>query len=211
MRAAMALKVLGLAGSPRRQGNTELLLDQVLHGAASQGAKTEKIVISRLKIGPCLACDRCFETGRCVQRDDYQPVYPKLIEAERIVLATPIFFLGVSAQAKTLIDRCQSLWARKYVLKDPLPPTSTGLQRQGFLVSTAGGAKTSFDCAKKTMRAFLDALDAQYGGELLFPGVDEKGAILKHPTALQDAFALGESLARKGKSNATPTTYHLRV
>ncbi|NIN68134.1 MAG: flavodoxin family protein, partial [Anaerolineae bacterium] len=118
-------------------------------------------------------------TGRCVQRDDYQLVYPKLIEAERIVLATPIFFLGVSAQAKALIDRSQCLWARKYVLKDPLPPTGRGLRRQGFLVSTAGGAKTSFDCAKKIMRAFLDTLDAQYGGELLFPGVDEKGDVLK--------------------------------
>ena len=195
----MALRVLGLAGSPRRQGNTELLLDRVLDGAASQGAETKKIVISRLKIAPCRECDRCFETGRCAVQDDYQLVYAKLIEAERIVFAVPIFFLGLSAQAKTLIDRCQCLWARKYVLKDPLPPTDTGLQRQGFLISTAGGAKTSFDCAKRTMRAFLDTLDAQYGGELLFPGVDEKGAISSQPTALEEAFALGRSLSLRGE------------
>ncbi len=195
----MALKVLGLAGSPRRQGNTELLLDRVLDGAASRGAETEKIVVSGLRIAPCRECDRCFETGRCAVQDDYQLVYAKLIEAERIVFAVPIFFLGLSAQAKTLIDRCQCLWARKYVLKDPLPPTHTGLQRQGFLISTAGGAKTSFDCAKRTMRAFLDTLDAQYGGELLFPGVDEKGAISSHPTALEEAFALGRSLSLRGE------------
>lgn len=190
----MALKVLGLAGSPRRQGNTELLLDRVLDGAASHGAATEKIVISRLQIAPCTACNECFETGRCAVEDDYQLVYPKLIEAERIVLAVPIFFLGVSAQAKTLIDRCQCLWSRKYMLKDPLPSTDTGLQRQGFLVCTAGGVKTGFGCAKKTMRAWLDTLDAEYGGDLLFPGVDQKGAILSHPTAMDEAFALGKSL-----------------
>ena len=195
----MALSVLGLAGSPRRHGNTESLLDQVLAGAASQGAETDKIVIRRLEIAPCIACDKCFETGRCVVQDDYQLVYPKLIVAERIVLASPIFFLGVSAQAKALIDRCQCLWARKYVLKEPLPPTGTGLQRQGFLVSTAGGAKTSFDCARKTMRAFLDTLDAQYAGELLFADVDEKGAILSHPTALEEAFALGKSISFQGE------------
>ncbi len=193
------MKVLGLAGSPRRQGNTELLLDRVLDGAASQGAETEKIVISRLIIAPCKECDKCFETGRCVQEDDYQSVYQRLIEAERIVLAAPVFFTGVSSQVKALIDRCQCLWARKYVLKDPLPPTGTGYRRQGFLVSTAGGAKTSFDCVKRTMRAFLDTLDAQYGGELVFRGVDEKAAILTHPTALEAAFALGESLCFRGE------------
>jgi multimeric flavodoxin WrbA len=195
----MRLKVLGLAGSPRRQGNTELLLDQVLGGAASKGAVTEKMILSRMQLSPCRACDSCFETGRCVQQDDYQLLYPRLVKAERIVLAAPIFFMGLSAQAKAFIDRCQCFWARKYVLKDPLPPTDTGVQRQGFLISTAGGPKTSFDCGRSTMRAFLDTLDAKYGGELVFPGVDERGAILNHATALEEAFALGKSLALEGE------------
>lgn len=195
----MRLKVLGLAGSPRRQGNTELLLDQALAGAESKGAITEKVIIGDLDVAPCRECDKCFETGRCVVQDDYQLLYPKLIKAERVVLAAPIFFMGVSAQAKTLIDRCQCFWARKYVLKKPLPPTDTGLQRQGFLISTAGAAKTSFDCAKKTMRAFLDTLDAQYAGELLLTGVDERGAVLGHPTALEEAFALGKTLSSTGQ------------
>jgi multimeric flavodoxin WrbA len=194
----MRLKVLGLAGSPRRQGNTELLLDQVLAGAESRGAKTEKLIINRLQIAPCRACDKCFETGRCVVQDDYQLLYPRLIKTERIVVAAPIFFTGLPSQMKALIDRCQGFWARKYVLKKPLPPTDTGLQREGFLVSTAGGAKASFRCATSAMRAFLDTLDAEYEGELLFPGVDEKAAILSHPTALEEAFSLGKSLAGQG-------------
>jgi NAD(P)H-dependent FMN reductase len=191
------VRVLGLAGSPRRHGNTELLLDRVLAGAASQGAETEKLVLSALEIAPCSACDNCFTTGTCTIEDDYQLVHGKLLEAERIVIAAPVFFTGVPAQVKALIDRSQCLWARKYVLRDPLPPTSTGVERQGFLVSTAGGAKTGFQCAARAMRAFLDALDAEYAGELLFPGLDEKGAVMNHPTAMDDAFTLGSALARR--------------
>ncbi|MGB3905154.1 MAG: flavodoxin family protein [Anaerolineae bacterium] len=195
----MRLRVLGLAGSPRRRGNTELLLDQVLAGAANRGAQTEKVILADMRIAPCRECDSCFKTGRCVQQDDYQLLYPRLIKAERIVLAAPLFFTGVPAQAKAFIDRCQCFWARKHVLKKPLPPTDTGLERQGFLISTAGGPKTSFRCAIRAVKAFLETLDAQYGGELSFPGVDEKGAILNHPTALEEAFALGKSLARPGE------------
>jgi len=192
---AMRLKVLGLAGSPRRHGNTELLLDQVLAGAASKGALIEKVVLSTLTMGPCDECEACYETGRCIVQDDYQLLYPKLIKAERVVLAAPIFFMGLPAQAKAFIDRCQCFWARKYVLEDPLPPTDTGAQRQGYLVSTAGGPKTSFQCAARSMKAFLDALDGTYGGELTFRGVDEKAAILNHPSALEEALALGKKLA----------------
>ncbi|HUW95890.1 MAG TPA: flavodoxin family protein [Anaerolineae bacterium] len=191
----MRLKVLGLAGSPRRHGNTELLLDQVLGGAASKGAQTEKVIIPAMNIDSCDECEGCYETGRCIVQDDFQLLYPRLIKAERIVLAAPIFFMGLPAQAKAFIDRCQCFWARRYVLQDPLPPTDTGVQRQGFLISTAGGADTSFRCAAISLKAFLDTLDATYGGELTFPGVDEKGAILSHATALEDALALGKSLA----------------
>lgn len=194
----MRLKVLGLAGSPRRHGNTELLLDQVLAGAASHGAITEKVDLCSLKIDPCDSCESCYDTGRCVVQDDYQLLFPKLIKAERIVLASPIFFLGVSAQAKAFIDRCQCFWARKYVLKDALPATDSGVRRKGYLVATAGGHKTSFQCAAGSLRACLDTLDAEYGGELCFGGVDEKGAILKHPTALEEALALGKTLAVPG-------------
>jgi len=194
----MRLRVLGLAGSPRRQGNTELLLDQILGGAASKGAITEKVVLCSMKIQPCDECESCYDTGRCIVQDDYQLLYPKLMKAERIVLASPIFFLGLSAQAKAFIDRCQCFWARKYVLGEALPPTDSGVSRRGFLVSTAGGPETSFQCAARSFKAFLDTLDAEYGGELTFRGVDEKGSILKHPSALEEAVALGMKLALPG-------------
>ena len=190
------MKVLGLAGSPRRGGNTETLLDRALAGAASQGAEVHKVVLSRLKLAPCIACDGCFGGDGCVVQDDFQPIYRQLIEARGIILASPIYFMGVSAQAKAMIDRCQCLWARKYVARVPLPPPVGGGQRQGLFLSTAGSrVKGVFRGAVMTVRYFLDALDAAYFGDLLLSDVDEKGAITRHPAALEEAFALGSRLA----------------
>ena len=190
------MKVLGLAGSPRRGGNTEPLLDRALAGAASQGAEVEKVVLSRLKVAPCVACDGCFEGNGCVVRDDFQLIYPKLIEARGIILASPIYFMGVSAQAKALIDRCQCLWARKYVAKVPLPPPIGGGQRQGLFLATAGSrVKDVFRGAVMSVRYLWDALDAAYFGDLLLDDMDEKGAIMHHPAVLEQPFSLGSMLA----------------
>lgn len=189
------IRVLGIAGSPRRSGNSNLLLDRALAGAAEAGANVERIVVARLKVAPCIACDGCWKTGRCVVADDFQAAYEKLIAAERIVLATPIYFMGVSAQAKAFIDRCQCGWARKYVLKQALPPTSGGKPRRGALITTAGHhVPSGFRCAATTMRYFLDTLDAEFAGELHVGDVDEKGAIRERPDMLEMAYALGKQL-----------------
>ena len=189
------VKVLGIAGSPRRGGNSDLLLERALAGAAEAGADVERIVVARLQIAPCIACDGCWTAGRCVVKDEFQDVYEKLIVAERIILATPIYFMAVSAQAKVFIDRCQCLWARKYVLKQVLPPTPSGEPRRGALITTAGHSVTSgFRCAATTMRYFLDVLDAEFADELPVGYVDEKGAIREHPDMLEAAYALGKQL-----------------
>ena len=189
------IKVLGIGGSPRRGGNSDLLLDRALAGAAEAGANVEKVIVARLRIAPCIACDGCWKTGRCVVADDFQAAYEKLIAAERIVLATPIYFMGVSAQAKAFIDRCQCGWARKYVLKQALPPTPSGEPRRGALITTAGHhVPSGFRCAATTMRYFLDTLDAEFAGELHVGDVDEKGAIRERPDMLEAAYALGKQL-----------------
>jgi hypothetical protein len=188
------LKVLGLAGSPRRGGNTDLLLAEVLKGAQSQGAKVKTIVLNKLKMTPCQHCDACFEAGVCRFNDDMQTVYKELEKADRIVLASPVHFMGVSAQAKIMIDRCQALWARKYILK--IPPLGDRRPRKGLFIAV-GGMKLAhlFEPSLATVRALFKVIDVDYAGELLFPGVDEKGAIKDHPTALKDAFAAGQKLA----------------
>ncbi len=193
------MKVLGIAGSPRRGGNTDLLLAEVMRGAASRGAEVKTIVLNDLKIAPCQHCDACLEAGRCKVEDDMQMVYRELEDADRVVLASPIQFMGITAQMKAMIDRCQALWARKYVLK--LPPLGNRRERKGFFISV-GGRKIAnlFEPALVTVKTLFRILDVTYAGELLFPGVDEKGAIAKHPDALSQAFLAGQELAGESLS-----------
>jgi multimeric flavodoxin WrbA len=164
-----------------------------MKGAASRGAKVKTIILNDLKIAPCQHCDACFEAGKCRIEDDMQMVYGELEQADRIVLASPIQFMGVSAQAKAMIDRCQALWARKYVLN--IPPLGDRRERKGLFVSV-GGRKVAnlFEPALVIVKSLFTVLDIKYAGELVFPGVDEKGAITKNPDALNQAFLAGQKL-----------------
>ena len=185
--------MLGIAGSPRWGGNTDLLLSEVMRGAASRGAEVKTIILNDLTIAPCQHCDACLEIGRCRVEDDMQMVYRELEQADRLVLASPIHFMGVTAQAKAMIDRCQALWARKYRLK--IPPLGNRRERKGLFVSVGGrGVANQFEPALATVRNLFKVLDITYAGELVFPGVDEKGAIAKYPKALTQAFLAGQKL-----------------
>jgi multimeric flavodoxin WrbA len=189
------LRVLGIMGSPRLGGNTDLLLDSALRGALGQGAEVEKVVVDRLNISPCREHYGCLEDGQCVIRDDMDAMYPRLLEADCIVVASPTFFYGVTAQLKSLIDRCQALWARKYVLKQTWP----GAGRRGaFLGVGATRGEKLFDGSIATVRFFFKTIGVEYSEELLVRGVDRKGEILQHPSALRDAFELGARLTGRG-------------
>ena len=184
------MRVLGIAGSPRRGGNTDLLLAEVMKGAASQGAEVKTIVLNDLNFIACQHCDACLKKGKCKYQDDMQMVYRELEQADRIVLASPIHFMGVTAQMKAMVDRCQVLWARKYVLK--ILPLGNRRERKGFFISVAGRKRANvFDGALITIKSLFAVLDVTYAGELLFRNVDEKGAIAKHPNALRQAFLAG--------------------
>ncbi len=193
-RQASNLKVLGIAGSPRRDGNTDHLLQQVLAGASSHGAETKTVVLSELNISPCRHCDGCIKTGKCVVEDDMQWIHADLREFDRIVLASPIFFMGATAQTKAMIDRCQALWVIKYVLKLPVA-INPGKERRGIFVSVGGTRLANlFQPTMATVKSWFTTLEIGYTGELVFSGIDEKEAILRHPTALKDAFAVGQKL-----------------
>jgi multimeric flavodoxin WrbA len=185
------LKILGIMGSPRTGGNTDLLLGEALKGARSLGAATEKIEADKLRIAPCREIYACLKDGRCVIKDDMNDIYPKLLGADVIIVASPIFFYTISAQLMPLISRCQALWARRYILKD----LNTPLKKGAFIaVGATRGAKL-FDGPKLTMKYFFQAINAEYTDELLIRGVDKKGEIKEHPTALTDAYDLGRRLA----------------
>jgi multimeric flavodoxin WrbA len=190
----MSMRVLGIMGSPRRQSNTEILLDRALEGASEAGAEVEKVPISNLKISPCLEIYACFKDGNCTIKDDMQALYDKLVEADHIVFASPIFFYGVTGQAKAVIDRCQALWARRHVLG--MGKEDKRVRRGVFISVGATRGEKLFDGAVLTVKYFFDAVGVTYSRDLLIRGVDNKAQIGEHPTALEDAFRLGQELVR---------------
>jgi multimeric flavodoxin WrbA len=185
------VKVLGIMGSPRIRGNTDILLDEALKGAKSRGAQTEKILVSRLHILPCQENDGCAEKGVCTIRDAMDRIYPNLLDADRIIVASPMFFYGLPGQLKSLIDRSQALWARKYILKQNMPAAD---RRGAFIAIGATKGKNLFDGSILTIKYFFDAINIQYVDELLVRKIDKKGEILEHPDVLHDAFELGKRL-----------------
>jgi len=200
------MKVLGLFGSPRKDGNTDLLLEEALRGAAMEGAEVERVHLGEVNIIPCKECLKCFQNGQCILLDDMQDIYPKLLKADIIIFASPIFFYGITAWAKALVDRCQALWARKYVLQEQ-SLSKEGKRRKGFFISV-GGTKGQrvFEGAILTVKYFFDVLNTDYAGELVFRGIDAQGDILKHPEAMQQAFEAGRRLVsdlKKGGSDGT--------
>ena len=191
------MKVLGILGSPRREGNTEILLDEALRGASDHGGLCEKIILRDLKITPCLEIYKCAEDGVCAIQDEMQGLFPKIIQAERLLLASPIFFYSVPALAKAMIDRCQSLWAKKYILKLPVSPIA---DRKGVFISVAATrGKKLFDGVRLTVQYFFDAIDVAYSDELFVRGADEKGEVRDQPEALKAAYDLGRRLVTDEK------------
>jgi len=190
----MSVKVLGISASPRLNSNSDLLLRQALAGAESAGAETEYIRLRDLNIVPCIECNSCYKKGACVVEDDYQTLSSKMLEADRLIFATPIFFMTFCAQAKALIDRCQCLWAHRYVLKQPL--ITTGCDRRAMVIAVGGTkSKKMFDSIRLTAKYFLDVLEMSYVANLFVNRIDEPGRIKQHPSAMSEAFRLGRELA----------------
>ncbi|MFZ2148986.1 MAG: flavodoxin family protein [Sedimentisphaerales bacterium] len=189
----MNIKTLGISTSPRMNGNSDLLLREALAGAESAGAHTEYIRLSDYNIAPCIECNACYTTGACEIQDDFQQLLQRMLDADRLVFAAPIFFMTVCAQAKMLIDRCQCLWAYKYVLKKPL---ITPQRDRRAMVIAVGGSKSTkqFESVQLIMKSFFDVLDINYTANLFINKVDDLGEIQKYPSALKEAFRLGKEL-----------------
>jgi NAD(P)H-dependent FMN reductase len=188
------MKVVGISGSPRRGGNTETLLREVLRGAEEAGAETRLFILSRMNISPCLHCDGCLAEGECVVKDDMWLIYPEIESLDALVLASPIHFYGVTAQAKAMIDRFQAFYTRKYVLKRRIATK----KRRGIFISVGGTRFPDlFEHAKAVVGIFFRTIDVAYWAELLIPGVDSKGEIREHPSALKDAYLLGRRLVEE--------------
>ena len=204
----MKVTVLGISTSPRLGGNSDLLLREALAGAESAGAEVEYLRASDLEIAPCIECNSCYKTGRCRIEDDYQMLYAKLLDVDRLIFATPIFFMAVCAQAKTLIDRGQCLWAHKYVLqKDLISPPR---HRRAMVIAVGGSrGKKQFESIRLTMKIYFDSLQMDYVANLFVNKIDQLGAIKKHPSALKEAYRLGRELITADTPPQSPTDVEL--
>jgi multimeric flavodoxin WrbA len=169
------MKILGVLGSPRKEGNSDVLLSHALSVLKDKGQKTEKIILNDLKIKPCQECGGCANTGICVVKDDFMALCDKVMKCDGLVLAGPIFFGGLSAQTKIFIDRFQCVWVRKYVLKNIFSRKNVS----GIFICVGGMKQTRFfEAARVSVKAFMAVTGFEYSGEIFFEGIDKKGEIL---------------------------------
>lgn len=173
-------KIIVLTGSPRKNGNTEILADSFIKGAREARNQVEKVCLAGKKINGCLGCDYCMRNdGTCVQKDDMQEIYQKLYAADMVVLASPLYYFGLSAQLKAVIDRFYAAIAK------PFPIKSTALL-------IAQGAQGTGDTAPAIdqYRIIARELGWEDLGTVIARDVMQKGDIAGNP-ALDEAEKLG--------------------
>ncbi|MBC8463667.1 MAG: NAD(P)H-dependent oxidoreductase [Deltaproteobacteria bacterium] len=185
--------VLGLQGSPRKNGNTDYLLSLFMQEARRLGAEIDTIQVGQKNIVPCKEYTVCEKKGYCPIEDDMtHEIYPLLRRADVIVAATPIFFYNAPAQLKALIDRSQTLWARRYKLKLEDPARKW---RKGFLLALgATKGERLFEGISLTTKYFFDAVGAAFVGSLTYRRVEKRGDMKKHPTVAADATQAAQDL-----------------
>jgi len=181
--------VLGIIGSPRRGGNTEILIDEVLKGAGEAGASTGKIALGELNIAPCRACDACKKTGRCVIEDDMVSLLEKMEQSDIWILGTPVYFWGPTAQFKAFIDRWHgakhqiTFKGRRIILVIPLENKN------------AKNAQHTVGILKNT----LNSVNSELVSTIIAPGVYDSGAVNEHPAVLAEARSTGLTAVSKRK------------
>jgi multimeric flavodoxin WrbA len=183
-------KILAIVGSPRKGGNTDILVNKVAEGAALNGAQVDTLWLAKLKIRECDGCHLCWQGKSCNKRDDMLGIYPKIIESDAIVFGTPVYWYGPTALMKAFIDRfvyfnCPQTRAE---IKDKRAATVIPFEEENP------------DTAKPVVEFFercLGYLQMQFVGSVIVGGVSDKGDVLKKPDALKNAFELGKRLAQK--------------
>jgi multimeric flavodoxin WrbA len=183
-------RLLAIYGSPRKGGNSDKLMEYFLEGTERSKYKTERVYLRGLNILPCNGCEGCDKTGKCVLEDDMVGYYDKLLHYNRIVMAFPVFFLGPPAIVKAFIDRAQTLWVRRFVLRNV---NESDARREGYLLSVGGyerGEKI-FSCNIAIVKAFYAACGFRYKGALLYPDIEGPDDLLGREDIRKDAIRAG--------------------
>jgi len=178
----MSKKVLILSSSPRRGGNSDLLCDQFASGAQEAGHQAEKIFLKDKQINYCTGCSTCFSTRRCSQKDDMTEILEKMISADVIVMATPVYFYTMCGQMKTMIDRCCARYPQ-IINKDFY-----------FIVTAANKSIPKMERTLEEFRGFLSCLTSpKEKGVIYGVGAWSVGDI-KSNIAMNEAMEMGRGV-----------------
>lgn len=179
----MGKKVLILSGSPRKGGNSDLLCNEFMRGATESGHSVEKINVAEKKVDYCRACYYCRTSGgKCIINDDMSEILQKMIDADVIVLASPVYFYSVDAQLKAVIDRTVARWLE---VKN---------KEFYYIMTAADGTKSAMDTTLACFRGYADCVEgAKERGVIYGVGVYEKGKVKGTP-AMQKAYEMGLSV-----------------
>lgn len=182
---------LFVLGSPRKDGNSEMLAQTAAAAIQDAGYDVLYLALRDYDIKPCRGCGGCSGTGRCViTADSMADLYDMIDKAHNLVMVSPVYFYGVTGQMKNFIDRCQPYWAEKYLLGRKHDGSA---ERNGFFMGCAAtSGKRVFEGCLLTVKCFFDALDLPYRDQLLIRNVDEKGAVKNSPAILEQAEGFGK-------------------
>jgi multimeric flavodoxin WrbA len=194
---ATSVRVLCIAGSPRRHGNSERSLDSLIAGVESAGGTAVKLVARDAHVNVCLGCNACERDGICIQRDGMDAVREQLDAADAIVVATPVFFATVPAVLKAIIDRCQPYWMLRYRLNQPRPAH----RRPGaILVVGGGGDPFGTGCAINPIKSVFAVLSVAVERVVEVVGPDRAGDILDNSEGLESARRAGVELVETARA-----------
>ena len=176
-------RIVVLMGSPRKHGNTDLLVNAFIEGA-KENNQVEVVHVSDYKVSPCRGCNVCYmnENHACAQKDDMKKIYLKLADADILVIASPVYFYGISAQLKTIIDRLHTPMRQQIAIK-----------KTALLLVGAAKIPELFDAIKMQYKLIDDFFHLENMGMVLANGVKEKGDILQS-SALKEAVELGRKI-----------------
>ena len=175
------MQVLGIIGSPRLGGNTETLVEEVLAGAQEAGASIEKVILNKLEIKPCQACNSCYKTGQCAQKDDMSSLLEKMEQSDLWILGTPIYWWGPTAQFKAFLDR----WYH--------PKHQNFKGKRVVIVIPLGGGNEKY--ARHTVGMLEDVfnyLSIKLVETVLAPGYNRRGEVRNNTSLLKRAHMAGK-------------------
>lgn len=192
------MKALGIVGSRRKNGNTALLVQEALKPWQSQGLETEMIYLVDYEVKGCNGCEGCNESCKCVIQDDMQKIYPKLLEADALILGSPAYFYNITSDMKTFIDRCycfeafddndRSVWMG---INEAM-----GGKYAAVIAVCEQEKEEDMGSTAELMEKPLQALGYRVVGIVKALQLFAAGAVLKDENALKEASRAGEKLLK---------------